>query len=135
MNTFKERLKRIREHLKLTQKDMSSIMGVSLKVYQRYEKGEQKPSYEKLIPLINTFNVNINWLLTGKGEMFIKQEKTKEDLTIEEQIIETIADEPIQKKKALLEFLKNFWTSKTQSTSEEGFSTHSSQKTQKNKIF
>ena len=73
MENFNNRLRKLRGLLNLKQKDMADLIGVSLKVYQRYEKGEQKPSYEKLIPLISSFKVNINWLLTGEGEIFLSQ--------------------------------------------------------------
>ena len=112
---FEERLKYLRSELGLSQTDMAKLMGVSLRVYHRYEKGEQKPSYEKLIPLVKKFNVNINWLLTGEGEMFIKPKKEKE--SIEEQILQVIANEPEERKQALLDFLKNAWASTTLSTS------------------
>ncbi len=114
-NTLGTRLKALREKLNLSQKEMAKIMGVSLRVYQYYEKDEQKPSYEKLAKL-STLRVDMNWLLTGEGEMFLAP---REKTSIEEQIIQTIAHEPEEKKKALLEFLKNTWASAPQSKSEK----------------
>jgi len=77
MKELNKRLKLIRKALGLTQKEMSNMMGVSLRVYQYYEKGEQKPTYEKLVPLVEKFNINGNWLLTGQGEMFLNGSSQK----------------------------------------------------------
>lgn len=73
MNSLGERLKLIRKTFGLTQKEMAKIMGASLRVYQYYEKGEQSPSYERLVPIIKKFNINGTWLLTGEGEMFLSK--------------------------------------------------------------
>ncbi|AEA33660.1 helix-turn-helix domain-containing protein [Hippea maritima] len=84
-----ERLKAIRQAKGLSQKEMAEIMDVTLRAYQRYEKDEQKASYEKLARIVYELkDINSNWLLTGEGDMFIKNgmpeeflERLKEDLS------------------------------------------------------
>jgi transcriptional regulator with XRE-family HTH domain len=112
-----ERIKMLRKRLNMSQKKFSEMLDVSLITLQRYEKGEREPSSDFLINLKNKFNVNINWLLTGQGKMFLEEDKG--DNKIEKEILELLSNEPdIEKKKALLDFLKRVWVSGQHSSSE-----------------
>lgn len=64
-----ERLKILRETWKLTQEDMSVLMNIVLRSYQNYERGIRQPRSGDITALAAR-NVDLNWLLTGKGEMF-----------------------------------------------------------------
>ena len=70
-NSFAKRLIRVRESLSLSQKEMAKLMKVSERVYLDYEKGRKKPTYEKLLPLAEIHHINLHWLLTGEGSMFV----------------------------------------------------------------
>ena len=45
--------------------------GVHPGTFQNYVNGKRKPNYEALLSICETFNVNLNWLLTGKGPKYI----------------------------------------------------------------
>ncbi len=45
---------------------------------QRYETYERKAANKLLISLAQICNVNINWLLTGEGEIFVNNKNTLE---------------------------------------------------------
>jgi transcriptional regulator with XRE-family HTH domain len=65
-------LKEVRNELGLTQKDAAEAMGVKVQVYQRYESGKQTPGSDKIILFANNLKVvNIHWLLTGNGSMYL----------------------------------------------------------------
>ena len=66
-----ERLKLVRERLGMTQKEFAEFLGVGIASVQRYEREERIPSGEFLKLLLDKFNININWLLTGEGSMFV----------------------------------------------------------------
>jgi len=70
-DSFAERLISLRKKLSLSQKEMAQFMKVSERIYLDYEKGRKKPTYEKLLPLAKVHHVNLHWLLTGEGSMFV----------------------------------------------------------------
>jgi len=66
------RLKLLRtKHLKLSQEKLAEILGVKRNTLSNWERGENEMNYEAMLILYNKFGVNINWLLTGEGSMFV----------------------------------------------------------------
>ena len=65
------RLYLIRKNLKLSQKEMSNLLSIPYTTLSRYENNVIKPSFDILSKIAKQFNVNINWLLTGRGSMFL----------------------------------------------------------------
>lgn len=68
------RLKLYRETQKYNQKDFSSKLGIKQESLSRYESGNQSVPDEIKLKLSKE-NVNIDWLITGKGDMFINNSK------------------------------------------------------------
>jgi len=66
-----KRLRQIRETKELSQNDVGSHLGIQYQHVSKYERGESVPTWEYLIKLNELYHVNINWLLTGKGKMFL----------------------------------------------------------------
>lgn len=60
---FSTRLKMFRNAQKLTQKEISEAIGVSLRGYQWYEQGKFEPDIEKLIKLADIFGVSVDTLI------------------------------------------------------------------------
>ncbi len=67
---MKDRIKQIRLGLNKSQGDFAREINVVQQQLSKYERGENKPSADFLTKLVEKMNVNINWLLTGEGEMF-----------------------------------------------------------------
>lgn len=67
---MKERIKQVRLELGMSQGDFANEINVVQQQLSKYERGENKPSADFLVKLIEKVNVNVNWLLTGKGTMF-----------------------------------------------------------------
>lgn len=72
-----ERLKEIRKIANKTQKDFASELGVSERNYKNYEYGNSFPSEELLKEISYQYNVNLTWLLTGRGEIFEEKNDLK----------------------------------------------------------
>ena len=69
-----ERFKLIRRELNLTQKAFGDLLGIPLTTVSKYETGTNKPSSD-ILSKLSELNININWLLTGNGSMFLEQDK------------------------------------------------------------
>jgi len=51
---------------------MADKLGISISTIARIERGESQPDAELLQKMRDLWKVNLNWLLTGEGEMFLK---------------------------------------------------------------
>lgn len=89
-----ERIRLVREHLTLSQKQFGQEIGIPLTTVSKYERGEVKPSFDILSNIGKRFSVNLNWLLAGKGEMFLQSnvEKPDIDLSLKPTITRDIAE-------------------------------------------
>jgi len=77
LDNFHARLKKIRQTLGFTQEAFSKILSISKPTLVRYEGGGREPDAGLLSVLINKYRVNINWLLTGEGEMFLPKKDNR----------------------------------------------------------
>ena len=65
--TFEEKLKELRNKTGLNQTKTAEALGITLRQYQRFELGEQRPGYDNLIKIADHFAVSLDWL-TGRSE-------------------------------------------------------------------
>lgn len=65
-----ERLRSVREKLNMTLEGMHEISGFSKSLISAAEKGQKKPSAIYLGVLLDRFDVDINFILSGEGGMF-----------------------------------------------------------------
>ena len=77
MHGLANKLKEVRKALGLTQKEMAQKLGLSLRGYHNYEKGERDIPTWMIIRLIRDFRVNPEWLFLDKGDMFFSKEYEK----------------------------------------------------------
>ena len=78
---MKDRIKKIRKGLDLTQQEFADRLKVGRNNIAGYETGKRSPSDAVISLICREFNVNEEWLRTGQGEMFI--ELDKEDLLMQ----------------------------------------------------
>ena len=69
-----KRLKAVREQLGLSQVAISEKLGIAQAQYSTYERGDRKPSADILSKFVTIFNINVNYILTGEGSMFINSD-------------------------------------------------------------
>lgn len=66
-----ERLKQLRKHLGMTQKEFAVALHIKQNTVATYEMGRITPSDSVIAGICREFNVNENWLRTGSGDMFL----------------------------------------------------------------
>lgn len=68
--TINERIRKLRRHLDLTQKEFAAQIGTTQNSLTGYERGRRNPSGSVVNNICKTFNVNEAWLREGTGDMF-----------------------------------------------------------------
>ena len=75
---MKDRIKLLRKELKLNQTDFGERIGVKQASVAGYEAGIRTPLDAVITSICREFNVNEDWLRTGKGEMFLPMTRSDE---------------------------------------------------------
>ncbi|MEY2666991.1 MAG: hypothetical protein RLZZ384_1162 [Pseudomonadota bacterium] len=89
-NKINDRITLVRKSKLLNQKVFSEKTGIARSTLSEVESGKNRPSSELIAGIANAFDdINIEWLLTGKGEM-LKHSANSIDLSKVEQILELI---------------------------------------------
>ena len=68
---MKERLKKLRKELDLTQQEFADRIGISRGNIATYETRDGSPGRSVINLICREFNVSETWLRTGEGEMFL----------------------------------------------------------------
>jgi transcriptional regulator with XRE-family HTH domain len=74
-----KRLRQVREALNLTIEKMYYATGFSRSLISEAENGLKKPSSTYLFALLDLYKVNLNYIMSGRGEMFLGEELVLED--------------------------------------------------------
>lgn len=90
---FGERLVKAREILGFNQSEFAKEIDLAAQSLARYEKNKVNPSVEFITKLTNMFNINSNWLLTGKGEMLQDNESK---ISIPDKLNSNISEKEIE---------------------------------------
>lgn len=63
MDTFKDRLKQLRNEKNLTQEELAKYIGTTRATLASWETGRREPDMETLRKLSDYFNVTLDWLM------------------------------------------------------------------------
>ncbi|GHV25851.1 hypothetical protein AGMMS4952_04660 [Spirochaetia bacterium] len=67
-----ERIKEIRQALKINQRDFAKGIYISQSLYAAIELNERRVNARHIALIVNKYRANKEWLETGKGKMFIE---------------------------------------------------------------
>lgn len=70
-----ERFRQFREHLGISQKDLSVELNILQSTISQVESGLVYPGFPTLAYLVNQRKLNPAWLITGEDEMMIHQDQ------------------------------------------------------------
>ena len=68
MKEYNDRMRDLREAKKLTQKQISDVLGIRQQVYSKYELGVRSLPLEHLIKLCKFYDASADWILGLAGE-------------------------------------------------------------------
>lgn len=84
---MKERLKKLRKALDLTQQEFADRIGISRGNIATYETRDGSPGNSVINLICREFNVSEDWLRYGTGEMFIKRTRNDELTTFVNELL------------------------------------------------
>ena len=99
---MKERIRQLRKALNLSQADFGKKVGVTFSTIGGYEQGRRNVSSAVFKSICREYNVNEEWLRTGKGEMFNKEEDTEDNVKLGGELYQISQD------KMLLRFIDEY---------------------------
>ncbi|AWB52925.1 helix-turn-helix domain-containing protein [Pasteurella multocida] len=86
--SISNRLRKVMEYKGLNIKAFAELLDVPYRTLQNYLLNERDPSAKVLIKVSDVLNVDLNWLMRGKGEMFCGSMNESELNEKEKQLIE-----------------------------------------------
>lgn len=101
---MKDRIRKIRKELDLTQQRLADTIGVKRNTIAQYEMGRTVPSDAIVFSICREFNINEDWLRTGNGEMFNKQSRNEQMAKLTKQLL---SEEDDSFKNRLISVLSN----------------------------
>ena len=96
---LQENLKKVRLELGLTVAKFSEKLEIPAMTLTHYERGDRTPSAQLFIQLDKKLNVNLNWLVSGEGEMFTTKSSKSNILKslLRNEMLEILKEEGILK--------------------------------------
>lgn len=70
MAMYSQNIKKLKQKLNLSTPQMAQTLGVSASTLSSYERSVRTPSLDFATLLYEKLNVNLNWFISGEGEVF-----------------------------------------------------------------
>lgn len=114
---LKDRIKYLRETLKISQEEFGEKIGVARNTIANYEIGNRTPKDVTLKSICREFNANYLWLTEGEGDMFMGVPETiidelvvQYDLNdIETEILRKFLNLPKEQRQITMDSLTSFF--------------------------
>lgn len=115
MELIGDRILQLRKELSLTQEEFGNKIGIKKSSMSSIEKNKSNPSEQTIKFICKEFNVNYDWLVDGKGEIFIDTDRATIELLaddyklrpVEVSLIEEFVKLDEEERNVLLNYLQN----------------------------
>lgn len=105
---MQNRIKELRKSLNLTQAEFGASLGVADSTVGNWEKARQVPPPSMIVSICKAFNVNREWLETGAGEMFVKEESLDDAARMRRMVGDLFEMLPEDKQKIIYDAVQNW---------------------------
>jgi transcriptional regulator with XRE-family HTH domain len=75
------RVAEFRKKQNLSQQDVADATGLSRPYVAQVESGRSNPSFKFLYQLRMNYNLSVDWLLSGRGEMIVSEKGVADEMT------------------------------------------------------
>ena len=82
--TIGQRIKDIRKAKKITQNELAIVLKIDQSNVSDYENDKYMPSFQTIDNMRVAYNVDLHWLFSGEGSMFITDTKVVNHATVSE---------------------------------------------------
>ncbi|SOE00598.1 helix-turn-helix domain-containing protein [Caenispirillum bisanense] len=89
MNDVSGRLRAVRQHLRMSQQELSTKLGLGINSWQRYELEGKLPKADVLEQLVR-LGFDAHWLLTGEGTMLGSKNAAQVDAQLMGRVVDAI---------------------------------------------
>ena len=115
MDNIANRFIEMRNKLGFNKSQLAQYIQSTPSIIGEIESGKREPSKNILMKLLNMYNININWILSGEGGIFINENKIEEiaKVNIPPLLEEPAAQERIGKDINLIKVINGDMKSKT----------------------
>lgn len=83
MDTFGERLRKLRKDMGLNQRNAARKISVNVNQLVRYEIDKSKPSFDLIVRLADFFEVTTDFLIHGNDKRFTERAQIKDEQLLE----------------------------------------------------
>ena len=90
---FGENLKKVRQELGLSVAKFAEKLEMSPSTLTGYEREERTPSWLLFTQLYKNADVNLNWFVSGKGEMFNAPEYNEVKTQLRSEVLKILKEE------------------------------------------
>ncbi|MDF2669590.1 MAG: immR 3 [Paenibacillus sp.] len=91
--TFGARLKRARNSKRLTQHEVSKLLGLNFTTISKYENDKSQPDNDTLMKICQLYDVSLDWLVLGEIKPISDEPYEKPMVYIDGEMEELTADE------------------------------------------
>lgn len=89
---MKDRIKKIRKELDLTQQEFADRIGIKRGGIANYEIGRNEPADSVISLICREFNVSEKWLRYGEGDMFLPTDRNADIAKLTKQLLNEESD-------------------------------------------
>jgi len=106
MDNINMRIKELRKLNSLVQDNFAEKVGINRALLAKIETEKSTPTYETIVNIVNVFHISADWLLTGRGKMFLPQKESLHVPAVENNSAHIYKELYLEERKKTEELLK-----------------------------